>query len=285
MPKILLVFIILSSLIVSCNYFGEDAQPEKDLLAVVGENQLYLEDIKNAIPSGLDSSEQVRYTKGLIKQWVEEQAILQRAELNLSSEKKDFEKQIEKFRASLIIYAYEQEYVRQKLDTTVSDKEIKDYYDQKPENFQLKDYVLKARFLKVDEKAPKLNKIRKWIESEDAEEVLKLEEYCLQYASTFLVEDKWIKLSNLIDVIPIEIIDPQAFLVNTKFKEVYSPPFRFFMYVYDYRLINTQSPLQIEREKIINAIINERRMKLLKTMREGIVAEALNNKEAQLITP
>ena len=267
----------------SCQYFSESAQPEKDLLAVAGEKRLYLKDVSEAIPTGLDSSEYQKYVRDLAKKWIEEQALLLKAEHNLTEDKKDFEQQIEKFRASLIIYEYEQEYVRQKLDTVVSDAEIEKYYSEKPQNFQLKDYVLKARFLKVDEKAPKLDKVRSWISSNETTDVLDLDDYCIQYATTFLVEDKWIKLSDLLDVVPIEVIDPQSFLANTKFNEVNSPPFRFLLYIYDYRLINTLSPLQIEREKIVNAIINERRMSLLKNMRKGIVTEAMNKNEVQLL--
>lgn len=267
----------------SCQYFSESAQPEKDLLAVAGEKRLYLKDVSEAIPTGLDSSEYQKYVRDLAKKWIEEQALLLKAEHNLTEDKKDFEQQIEKFRASLITYEYEQEYVRQKLDTVVSDAEIEKYYSEKPQNFQLKDYVLKARFLKVDEKAPKLDKVRSWISSNETTDVLDLDDYCIQYATTFLVEDKWIKLSDLLDVVPIEVIDPQAFLANTKFNEVNSPPFRFLLYIYDYRLINTLSPLQIEREKIVNAIINERRMSLLKNMRKGIVTEAMNKNEVQLL--
>jgi len=267
----------------SCTYFSENAQPEKDLLATAGEKSLYLKDISGAIPPGLDSTDHNLLLKDLVRKWVEDQALLIRAELNLSEDQKDFQKEIEKFRASLITYGYEQKYIRQKLDTVVSDRAIETFYNERPENFQLKDYVLKARFLKIDENAPKLKKIEKWISSSNIEELTDLEEYCIQYTTTFLVEDKWIQLSNLLSVIPMDVIDPKAFLVNTKYKEIYSPPFKYFLFIYDYRLINTLSPLQIEREKIINAIINERRMNLLKNLRAGILSEAMNNNEVQIL--
>lgn len=267
----------------SCTYFSENAQPEKDLLAISGEKQLYLKDISGAIPSGLDSTDHHLFLKELVEKWVEDQALLSRAELNLSDDQKDFQKEIEKFRASLITYEYEQKYIRQKLDTVVSDKEVESFYNERPENFQLKDYVLKARFLKIDENAPKLKEIEKLITSTDQEDLIDLEEYCIQYTKTYLVEDKWIPLSNLLDVIPIDVINPKAFLINTKYKEIYSPPFKYFLFIYDYRLINTLSPLQIERKKIVNAIINERRMNLLKNMRKGILSEAMNNNEVQIL--
>ncbi|MAZ36412.1 MAG: hypothetical protein CL842_03050 [Crocinitomicaceae bacterium] len=267
----------------ACTYFSEHAQPDKDLLAVVGDKSLYLQDVTGAIPTGLDSASYNLFLKDVVRKWVEDQALLNRAELNLSEEQKDFQKEIEKFRASLITYEYEQEYIRQKLDTVVSESEIEAFYNERPENFQLKDYVLKARFLKIDENAPKLKKIEKWITSSDVEDLLELEEYCIQYTTTFLVEDKWIQLSNLLNVIPLDVIDPKAFLVNTKYKEIYSPPFKYFLFIYDYRLINTLSPLQVEREKIINAIINERRMTLLKNMRGGILSEAMNRNEVQIL--
>lgn len=265
----------------ACGYFKQKDK-QANLLARAGEKELFTNDVIQSIPANIDSTGRKKIIRELVHKWVEDQALLQKAELNLSEEQKSFEAQIEDYRRSLIIYAFEQKLIQQKLDTHVSMNEITAYYEAKPENFQLKDYVLKARFLKVDEDGPKLKKVRAWLISSDEKELELLEDYCIQFTSSYLLEDKWIHLSDLLDIVPLEVIDPGAFLSNTKFKEVYSPPFRYMMYIYDYRLKNTLSPLQIEKNRIRNTIINERRMNLLKEMRNGIVQEALNKKQIEV---
>ena len=74
---------------------------------------------------------------------------------------KDFQKQLEDYRKTLIIYSYEKELIRQKLDTNVAQEEIKAFYEENKQNFNLRDDILKVRYLKVAKNAPQIKKIRK----------------------------------------------------------------------------------------------------------------------------
>ena len=77
-----------------------------------------------------------------INNWVKEELILQKAALNLSNIEEEIEREVEKYRRSKLIYLYEKELVRQKLDTVVTDVQINNYYETNKFNFELKDYVL-----------------------------------------------------------------------------------------------------------------------------------------------
>ena len=77
------------------------------------------------------------WSKDFIEKWVRNQLLLNKAEINLTDEEKNVEQQIENYRSSLLIYAYEQSYLRQNLDTVVTDKEIEDYYKENQSNFIL----------------------------------------------------------------------------------------------------------------------------------------------------
>ena len=84
-------------------------------LAKVGDSYLYPSDMKMSLPSsnGLkqDSAEAA---KKYVNNWVREMLLLQKAENNLTDDKKKFDKMVEDYRKSLITYQYESELVKQK---------------------------------------------------------------------------------------------------------------------------------------------------------------------------
>ena len=61
---------------------------------------------------------------------------------------------------SLITYIYEKELINQKLDTIVSETEIAEYYTNHPQNFLLKDNIIKVVYVKVAKNAPKIDKLK-----------------------------------------------------------------------------------------------------------------------------
>lgn len=65
---------------------------------------------------------------------------------------RDFIRQIEQYRNSLIIYAYESELVKQKLDTVVSQAEIESYY--KSQNFHLRENIVLASYVIISKDSP-----------------------------------------------------------------------------------------------------------------------------------
>ena len=76
-------------------------------------------------------------------------------------------KELDAYRQSLLRYRFEQRYIAERLDTSVTDKEVEDYYDSHKDNFKLERPVLKARFMKIAKASPNLQKIRKLMSSED----------------------------------------------------------------------------------------------------------------------
>ena len=129
--RILFVF-ALSMLITSCRYFS--SKNDNRELARVHDHYLYKADIEGVIPKNTNSEDSLQMATNFIANWVKQQLILKKAELNLGPEKKNVEKQLEEYKSSLIIYLYEEELVKQKLDTNVSESEIEKYYEENKNN-------------------------------------------------------------------------------------------------------------------------------------------------------
>ena len=66
---------------VSCNKFIPD---QKDLIARVGPNYLYKDDLVKLLGNSLDYSDSLIKTRSLIDNWARNQLLIQQAKINLS---------------------------------------------------------------------------------------------------------------------------------------------------------------------------------------------------------
>ena len=128
-------------------------------LAKVGNTYLYQTDLEGLIPRGTRANDSILISRSYINKWVQTQLLLQEAQNNLPPDKLDFGKQLEEYRNSLIIYHYETEYVKQHLDTVISDNDINEYYQGHLKDFQLKQNIVKVIYAVVNKKDDKGKKL------------------------------------------------------------------------------------------------------------------------------
>jgi len=256
---------------------------EEQVIARVEEEYLYHSDIEGIVPEGISEDDSVLIINNYIQNWVKENLILQKAELNLMENQKDLKKQLEDYRKTLIIYSYEKELIRQKLDTNVTKEEIKAFYDENKQNFDLRDDILKVRYLKVAKNAPQIKKIRKVYKSAKDEDVEKLNEYAHQFSEKFFLSDnQWILFDELLDEVPLNVIKREGFLKNIKHVELEDSLSYYFVYIKDYRLKNDVAPLSFEKLNIKNIIINKRKLNLMNRIKNELYQEALMKKDIEI---
>lgn len=240
-------------------------------------------DLTAKMPYGQSEADSTRLADQIIKNWINTKTVLNFAERNLSESQKDFSKQLQEYRNSLVVYAYERELINQKLDTIVSEREMKAYYDANSEIFKLKSYIVKLRFVKLNVEAPKQKKLQKWFQSDDEEDFQKLYDYCQQYADNFYFEEnEWLYLQDVLKEVPISVTDWNSFLQNTKYFEFESDSFQYLVRFFDYKLKDDRSPMSLERGKITDLILNRRKVELINQMRDDVVKESYANNKIQV---
>lgn len=258
-------------------------EPDEDIVARGYDDVMLRSDLASKIPFGIAAADSTRMADQIIKNWIHDKAVLNFAENNLSESQKDFSKQLQDYRSSLVTYAYERALVNQKLDTIISDEEIQTYYDSNRENFKLKTYIVKLRFVKLDLESPKQNKLENWFQSSDEKDFEKLYEYCQKYAENFYFEENnWLYLQDVLKEVPINESDWDNFLRNTSYYKFESGSFQYLVRFFDYKLKDDQSPLSLERAKIRDLIMNRRKVELINQMREDVVKESYANNKIQV---
>ena len=266
------IFLIISS----CNNNTEIE--DSRLIASVYEKKLYEKDLNGLFSEDISKEDSLQIVKSYIDKWVRKQLLLEKAELNLSPSQKDVEKQLDDYRSSLLIYKYEQQWIKQNLDTFVSNSEIQEYYDLYSSNFILEDNIVKALYIKVPNISPNLNQVKIWYKSDKKDELIKLETYCFEFCKKYdNFNDEWIPFSTIIREIPYDIANKDDFLRRRKYIEAQDSIYSYFIYIREYKLKNDISPLSFVSENIKQIIINKRKLQLINELENNIYNDALNH--------
>ena len=162
MHKRYISIVIISLVIISgsCKYF-KNTGDDSGIIARVNKKYLYVSDLRKVLPKKLSKSDSTQYAQNYINNWIRQQLMLEKAESNLSKDQKDFQILIDEYRNSLLLFTYEKELVRQKLDTVVTLAQIEKYYNENQEQFKLKYNIINVRYVRVPVKAPDLAKLKK----------------------------------------------------------------------------------------------------------------------------
>ena len=247
-------------------------------MARVHETYLYLSDLAEVVPEDVSVDDSISFVNNYIDTWVRQQLLLHKAENNIENYQKSIGRQLESYKNSLIIFAYEQEVIKQKLDTSVSISEIKDYYSNNSQNFELKRNILKFDFIKLNKESPKLKKAKKWFKNYPDKYGLELEDYCHQYAISFTLQDSsWYFFDDVIKELPIETYNQESFLKYRKYFELEDSLHYYYVRIVDFRIKESASPLVMEKQKIKNIIVNKRKLDLVKKLGATVYGEAVKN--------
>lgn len=281
MKKIISLLIFLGVLY-SCDNGNSSEQTP---VARVYNKYLYQSELAEVIPNGLSKADSVKAAAKYIDDWVKEQTVVYNAEYNLPEEKQDFQKQLTNYKNSLLKYAYETELLKLRLDTSVSYEEVEAYYTRNIESFKLKEYAVRASFIKVSKDLNNLSLAESLFRSSRPEDQLDLEDFCTQYATKYFFDrgDDWMYLSQLLKEVPLEVgAYPDRFFRYNRIKKMVDENYIYLVHVHEYLKEGETAPLSIEQERIKNSILNKRKMDVLNKIRYDLYAKANNNKEIEI---
>jgi len=259
------------------------ADQNRIVIARANTAYLYADEVKDIVPFGTSTKDSLELIKKYIDNWVHETLVIQKAESNLSEDKKNVEKQLQDYRNSLITFAYEKELVNQKLDTVVTQNEIEEYYNNNKANFELRDNIIKVIYIKVNKTAPEMKKLKNWYKSDEPKDKEQLASYCHQFAANFYLDDNsWLFFDDLLKEIPIQTYNKELFLQNNRFVEVSDSLYNYFVNIKGFKIRNSLSPISFETENIKNIILNKRKLQLIAKMKEDVYNDAVNNNKIEI---
>jgi len=254
-----------------------------DAVARVFDKYLYAGELQGLVPAGTNSKDSLSIVQNYINNWIRQELLLHQAEANLEDEQMDFSKQVEQYRNSLIIFQYESELVRQKLDTSVSIQEIESYYKQNQSNFLLHENILRAQYIAIGLNSPHTARFRQLLRSDKGTDQEKLNELCQMHAQSYQLDDQqWISFSEFAGKIPVAVTDQRNFLESNPYFEVQDTAFRYLVRVKEYKIKESVSPLSFEAANIRVILLNKRKSEMLNRMEEDLFKSAQSKKNVEI---
>ncbi len=278
--KLLLFFIAVVPVFLSCN--RNLIEKEGIVLAQVGNSYLYEDDLKGLVPPGTSVYDSIRMVKSYIRKWVETRLIVEQAIKNLPEEKLNFDKQLEEYKNSLIIFQYETELVKQKLDTVVSESEIEAYYKSHLNDFELKENIVKAVYAVLPNSAEgedEAKHFKKILKLPDSLMLDSLEFYASNLDIPYSADTgNWIRFNDLLKKFPIETYNQELYLKNHRLINIKDEKNIYLIKFVNFKIKDETSPLDFEKDHIKSIIINKRKNALLKKMKNDILEKGIKEK-------
>lgn len=254
-------------------------QSERIVVAECCGVRLYADELEGLVPPNTGKMDSLTQVNAFVDSWIRRQLMVHQAEINLTPEQLDFSKQLQDYRTSLVIYAYETQMIEQYLDTVVSQEEIAEYYEDHKENFQLRSTMVKVAYVILDEDCKQAKEFKQLLSNRDTLDLPHLEMLAAHHAkSSFLDVDSWLRLDDLLTVVPLEIYNYESFFKKNRFVMFEKDDLVFMVRFEDYLLEKSVSPIEIEENGIKNIILLKRQKELLARMRSDLYEQAKKEK-------
>ena len=273
----ILIGIAFLVLMASCDYFQKSSK--EVVVAECYGKYLYESDLQGIVPEGVGTMDSLQRVSTFIDSWVKRQVLIHQAENNIDKEALDLDKQMQEYRNSLVIYAYESQLIDQKLDTIVSDEEIAEYYEQNKEDFQLRNTMVRVAYVILDEDCKQKADFKKLLNDPDTLMLQNIDIQANYYAvKSFVDVDQWMRLDELTNIIPIQIFNTESFLKKNKFVSFDMNNFTYMVRFVDYQLEKSISPMEMVRDNIKSVILAQRKQAMIEDMQAALYEKAKKEK-------
>lgn len=283
--NIFFTFLIASIIVFSScqNNNSKTAEDKGKNLAKVNNTALYLNDLKHFPFSGLSKSDSAAMMQNLIGKWASNEVFYQQALNYLSEEELNVDKEIEDYKKDLITYKFQIKLIDEKLDTAISDAQIEAYYNANDQNFLLRSNIVKVLYVKTPITIPNLEKLKKLCVSNNPKDAEQLKSICIQYANNYFMNDNtWLMFDDLKKEIPQLKDVPDYSVQDGEIFEFTDASSYYFLKIIEVKSKNTLSPLNFEKNNIRNIILNQRKQKLISSIKKDFFEKAKSNKELEI---
>ena len=264
-------------MLMSCRAIS-DYLHDDEAVAQVGQVKLYRSELDKVIPKGVSQEDSTRLAQQYINTWASDMVFVNIAEEQLSKAEKDVAKELEDYRKSLLKYRYEQLYVNERLDTSVTDDMVEEYYNAHQDKFILERPVVKARYLNISADSPNLEPIRRRMSSDDASDLVEADSIAYISAMQFATWDnRWIDIVMLSSEFEMDYAAMIAMMKKgwVEQKDTLGNINR--AYVNDIIMDGQPAPVEYSAPVIKDMIISARKQNLVLNLEQDLLKDAREN--------
>lgn len=274
--------IILVLMFMGCSKTSQ--QDNTEAIARVNDVYLYESDLENLVPSGASKNDSVAIVKDYINRWAMQQLLVNRAEKNINKTKQqELEELINQYKIDLYSKSYLEDLVMTKVDTLISDDEIKRYYEKNKNNFKASEPLIKLRYINLIKGNTKLGIINNKLLNFSKKDQAELQKMAVQFKNYALNDSIWVDVNQVYEKLPF---------INQENKQKFISPGMAYQFT-DNNLIwlvkikdvvekNNNVPLQYIKPTIKQIILNNRKKDLINKIQTEITNDAIKDKDFEI---
>lgn len=270
----------------ACDSLWRD-NPDNIPVARVGDNYLYKEEIEAVLAGTLNDQDSASVVNNYINNWATKQLLLSKSRINLPEEKlAEFDRLVENYRTDLYTRAYKEALVRERQDTTISNQQLQNFYEQEKENFKLKERLVRLRFIELPPQFLNKDEVKErlWRFNENDQEYL--DSVGVQFKKLNFNDSLWVPASRVIEEIPpLTNENARIYLKNSQFFELEDSMGVYLARVVDVLNVNDIAPLSYIEPTIRQVLLNRRKLEYLRKLETEIIDEATKKNEFEIFEP
>jgi hypothetical protein len=246
------------------------------VVARVGEHRLMRSELADYIPAGVSSEDSLSLAQRYINAWAEELLFMDMAESRLSKEEQDVSKELEEYRRTLLKYRYEERYINERLDTLISDEEVRNYYKEHTDKFLVDRPLLKTRYMVIPADSRSLKTIKELMSSDDAMDAIAADSLAFTAALRYVdSSDSWMDAILLARDLGTDEVSMMKALRN-RFIELKGDDGNLRVaYVVDIVQKGNPAPLDYCEERIKDILLSSRKHDLVSGLERDLLNDAL----------
>lgn len=275
-------FLILGCIlyfITSCKKSETAVTQVNDLILVrYGDKQLKYSDIIDHIAEEIHDRDSQQVVGNYIEKWLKDQIMMKEASVQIKDQA-EIEKLTEGFRNDLFLLKFEEQLIREKLDTVISDEELIKYYKSNKSRYKLESTIFRFIFIKAIKPIADPKNLDNIWKNQNPRNLQMLNLYCQNNADIcFLNPDKWYKWEEIKQYIPSKFLNENNIRARSS-KDFADDDYAYKLKFFEVVEPNEDPPLSFLRDQATQAILHQRKILLLDRIKAELYEKELKNKK------
>ncbi len=257
---------------------------DSDAVVRVNDSYIYRKDLDKLVAPGTTAEDSLVIVNNYFNHWATQRLLLDVAAFNLSDEKKsEIQDLVDQFKTDLLTAAYLERMVQQSVDTVVSETDLRNFYNENKDKLVSNEVLVQLRYVNVLNENPKLASIKKYFLSNKKQDFKKLEDLSLQMKSYALNDSVWVNMNQIYGKLPFITSDNiKSYLSDGLFYEIKDAESTYMVKVNKVLDKNSISPFEYIKPTLIQTVMNNRKMELIKKIQKDILDDANKNNQYEI---
>jgi hypothetical protein len=231
------------------------------------------EEVAAQIPKGISKSDSLALSKNIIRDWRLRKNWLSQAESQMGNDLDSFEVVVQRYREDLLILTYRNQLAQQKVDTNVSNQELRTWYTQASKQLKLSKDIVRVSYLALPMASRWTSSLKREMAGAERGPSESLVAFSKKWARQYRLGDTtWVEISELVRQLGVPAFDPNQMLTRG-YKEWTMGSTRYVVYVHEVRRAESTLPFDLAKPWIRAMVVDARKKKFWSELEQNMIEE------------